>query len=133
VPPASIPLLGAAVLRHGTTSSDSLCEAYMGIEPHFNLWKYFFRVRLRMNSDTVKAVWGCIEIYVRTGPGIDPYFRLSVSNPSAGWRKEWFFLRNDARAPLPMVTGKHLTVQPSWGYGVTRKDTHKLQPVRDIL
>jgi hypothetical protein len=22
----------------------TLCEAYMGIEPHFNLWNYFFRV-----------------------------------------------------------------------------------------
>jgi hypothetical protein len=22
------------------------CEAYMGIEPHFNLWNYFFCARL---------------------------------------------------------------------------------------
>jgi hypothetical protein len=24
----------------------TLCEAYMGIEPHFDLWNYFFRARL---------------------------------------------------------------------------------------
>jgi hypothetical protein len=24
----------------------TLGEAYMGIEPHFNLWHYFFRARL---------------------------------------------------------------------------------------
>jgi hypothetical protein len=24
----------------------ALCEAYMGIEPHFNLWNYFFHVWL---------------------------------------------------------------------------------------
>jgi hypothetical protein len=24
----------------------ALCEAYMGIEPHFNLWNYFFRAQL---------------------------------------------------------------------------------------
>jgi hypothetical protein len=24
----------------------TLCEAYMGIEPHFNLWKYYFHARL---------------------------------------------------------------------------------------
>jgi hypothetical protein len=65
-----------------------LCEAYMGIEPHFNLWNYFFRVRLWPDSDAAAAVWGYIEIYVRTGPGVDPYFHLSVSNPSVGWRKE---------------------------------------------
>jgi hypothetical protein len=25
----------------------TLCEANMGIEPHFNLWNYFFRARLQ--------------------------------------------------------------------------------------
>jgi hypothetical protein len=24
----------------------TLCEAFMGIEPHFDLWNYFFRTRL---------------------------------------------------------------------------------------
>jgi hypothetical protein len=24
----------------------SLCEPYMGIEPHFNVWNYFFHARL---------------------------------------------------------------------------------------
>jgi hypothetical protein len=24
----------------------TLCEAYIGIEPHFNQWKYFFLTRL---------------------------------------------------------------------------------------
>jgi hypothetical protein len=24
----------------------TLCEAYIGIEPHFNLWRYFFQARL---------------------------------------------------------------------------------------
>jgi hypothetical protein len=37
----------------------TLCEAYMGIEPHFNLWSYFFRVRLWPDSDAEAAVWGC--------------------------------------------------------------------------
>jgi hypothetical protein len=24
----------------------TLCEAYMGIEPHFDLWNYFFHTQL---------------------------------------------------------------------------------------
>jgi hypothetical protein len=28
------------------TAFVTLCEAYMGIEPHFNLWNYFFRAQL---------------------------------------------------------------------------------------
>jgi hypothetical protein len=141
---ALIPSLIDAVLWFGAPSSESfgilhivafitLCEAYMGIEPHFNLWNYFFRVWLRSDSDTKVVVWGCADIYVSIGPRIDPYFRLSVSNPSVGWQKEWFFLRNVVSVPLHAVMGKRPTVQPSWEYGVAKKDTRKLQPMRDVL
>jgi hypothetical protein len=88
----------------------ALCEAYMGIEPHFNLWNYFFRVWLRPDSDVEAAVWGCRDLYVHTGQGIDPYFCLSVSNRLDGWRKEWFLLRNNAGALLPVVIGRRPTV-----------------------
>jgi hypothetical protein len=79
------------------------------------------------------AVWGCIEIYVRTELGIDPYFCLSVSNPLVGWQKEWFFLWNDAGAPFPVFTGKRPTVQPSWGYGAAKIDIRRLRPMRGVL
>jgi hypothetical protein len=52
-----ISLLFAAVLRLGIASLSplgilhmaalvTLCEAYIRIEPYFNLWNYFFRARL---------------------------------------------------------------------------------------
>jgi hypothetical protein len=34
----------------------TLCEAYMGIEPHFDLWNYFFHVQLRPGSDVEVVV-----------------------------------------------------------------------------
>jgi hypothetical protein len=54
------------------TAFVTMCESYMGIEPHFNLWNYIFHVWLQLDSDVATAVWGCAEIYVHTGPGIDP-------------------------------------------------------------
>ena len=27
-----------------------LCEGYLGIEPHFELWKYFFAIELQMKE-----------------------------------------------------------------------------------
>jgi hypothetical protein len=36
----------------------TLCEAYMGIEPHFDLWNYFFLTRLQLGSDAEVTVWG---------------------------------------------------------------------------
>jgi hypothetical protein len=36
----------------------TLCEAYMGIDPHFNQWNYFFRIWLWPDSGVEAAVWG---------------------------------------------------------------------------
>jgi hypothetical protein len=44
----------------------TLCEAYMGIEPHFDfdLWNYFFHALLRQGSDAEAAVWGqCAHLH----------------------------------------------------------------------
>jgi hypothetical protein len=42
----------------------TLCKAYMGIDPHFNLWNYFFRARLQQGSDTEMAALGSVDILV---------------------------------------------------------------------
>jgi hypothetical protein len=65
----------------------TLCEAYMGIEPHFNLLNYFFRARLRQGSDVEVAVLGIVDIYVQSGPEVDPYFLILMPDPLIGWRR----------------------------------------------
>jgi hypothetical protein len=42
----------------------TLCEGYMGIEPHFDLWNYFFRARLQQSSDTKAVVLGSMDIFI---------------------------------------------------------------------
>jgi hypothetical protein len=42
----------------------TLCEAYMGIEPHFNMWNYFFRFRLWHGLNVEVTVLGGVDIYV---------------------------------------------------------------------
>jgi hypothetical protein len=63
----------------------TLCEAYMGIESHFNMWNYFFRARLRQGSDAKMALLGSVDIYVRFEPEVDPYFLIPMPNPQFGW------------------------------------------------
>jgi hypothetical protein len=57
----------------------------MGIEPHFNLWNYFFRARLWLGSDAEAAVWGSVDIFVQFESGVDPYFRFLMSDSPTGW------------------------------------------------
>jgi hypothetical protein len=96
----------------------TLCEACMGIEPHFDLWKYFFRAWLQQGSDVEAEVLHSVEILVRSGPRVDPYFHLSLSDPPGRWWKVWFFFRNDTNAPLPMFMISHPVPQPKWAYRV---------------
>jgi hypothetical protein len=45
-----------------------LCEGYLGIEPHFELWMYFFAVSLQKKREKNKAKlsWpmGCASIHL---------------------------------------------------------------------
>jgi hypothetical protein len=72
------------------------------------------------------AALGSIDIFSRSGRGVDPYFHLPTFGPLDGWRKVWFFLRNDTNAPLPVFTGSRPVPQPNWGYGVAQRDLRKL-------
>jgi hypothetical protein len=64
------------------------------------------------------AVWGSVDIFVWSGSRVNPYFCFLMSDPSVGWQRVWFFLRNNADAPLPVFMGCDPIPQPKWGYGV---------------
>jgi len=45
----------------------TLCEGYLGIEPHFELWRYFFSISLhkkRDRSGDLSVPMGCIGIHL---------------------------------------------------------------------
>jgi hypothetical protein len=111
----------------------TLSKAYMGIEPHFKLWNYFFYVRLQHGLGMEVAALSNVDIFVWSRCGVDPYFHLPASGPLDGWQKAWFFLRNNIDALLPVFTGNHSIPKPNWGYGVPQKDLYRLQPLREVV
>jgi hypothetical protein len=44
------------------TAFVTLCEAYMGIHPHFNLWNHFFHIRLPQSSGVEVVGLGGMDI-----------------------------------------------------------------------
>jgi hypothetical protein len=108
----------------------TLCEAFIGIEPHFNIWSYFFWARLRHGSDTGAAALGNVDILVYSGPEVDPNFSILMSDPLVGWRRTWFLLRNGADTLFPVFMGGCPIPHPNWEYGVAQTDLHRLQLVR---
>jgi hypothetical protein len=90
----------------------TLCEAYMSIELHFNLWNYFFHAQLQQGLDVEAVALGIVEMLVQFEPGVDPHFHLPMSDPPVGWQRAWFFLRNNADALLLVFTDSQPVPQP---------------------
>jgi hypothetical protein len=74
-----------------------------------------------------------VDLFIRSGSRVDPYLHFLVSDPPVEWQKVWFFLRNDADAPLPLVTSSCLIPHSKWGHSVARGCIHSLQPLRDVV
>jgi hypothetical protein len=71
-------------------------------------------VELLLSCSGTKAVTlGSVDIFIRSGHGVDPYFHLLMFGPSDGWWKVWFFLRNNTYVLLPMFTGSRPVPQPN--------------------
>jgi hypothetical protein len=54
----------------------TLCEAYIGIEPPFNLWSHFFRAQLRHYMGAGVASLGSVDILVCYSPGAYSCFSI---------------------------------------------------------
>jgi hypothetical protein len=105
----------------------------MGINPQFDIWNHFFRIRLSSGSGVEAAVLDGVEVYVKSRHGVEPYFYLPMSDFSNGWQKVGFSLRNDAITALPAFTGNHPVPQPNWWYGVAKRDLCKLQYLCEVI
>jgi hypothetical protein len=64
------------------------------------------RVILAENPDSSMPAHmkGMKETYC-SGPTVDPNFSILMPEPSVGWWRAWFLLRNDANTLLPVFLG----------------------------
>ena len=108
----------------------------MGISPHFDLWRYLFTVNLlkrRARKQELHALVGCVGIHLRSNQaGAYPLMCLSTSNKR--WHSQWFYVKNDAAAPLPVFTGRYIfETSGSWGWGVMGKEKKHLNDLLATL
>ena len=78
-----------------------MCEGFLGIGPHFNLWWYFFAVTLlkkREKKQELSTPMGCIGIQLRNN-WVSEYPAMRMSTSNKGWHSHWFYIKNDAVTP----------------------------------
>ena len=98
----------------------AVCEGYLGIPAHWDLWRHLFRGELYTESVSagvrrhVRA--GGLTLRVRESRK-DLYIPCTMTMNNHDWDKAWFYLRNDD-GWLLAYTGKILTERlESWDMG----------------
>ncbi|KAK1683763.1 hypothetical protein QYE76_044611 [Lolium multiflorum] len=80
----------------------TVCEAFLGIDPHWGLWRKIFYVK-RHNDSNGPPVVGGVGFVVRKE--VD-YFDYPMKESVQGWRNKWFYLRD------PSVSGRCSNLPP---------------------
>jgi hypothetical protein len=89
-----------------------LCEAFLGILPHFGLWKYLYHCQPGMAGGQHQLVGGA-SLEMRRGRKTD-YLDIPLKDSIKGWRLEWFIVENHGNS-LPPRSGRQPDVRtPSW-------------------
>jgi hypothetical protein len=115
----------------------AVCEGYLGIDPHWDLWTHLFSAELfasPMGERRVRAAvraGGCIlQLRQARAP---QYIPTILASSNKGWQRWWFYLRNDD-GRLPSFTQRVVTVAAdAWRYGTPHDRQKNLQPLLKAL
>ncbi|KAK1618324.1 hypothetical protein QYE76_023841 [Lolium multiflorum] len=69
----------------------TLCEAFLGVQPNWALWKCIFFCRLNGSPNVAYNIGGVV-IYIR--PDVE-YFDVKFPDSVQGWRKKWLYIREE--------------------------------------
>ena len=100
----------------------AVCEGYLGIDVHWDLWIHLFRGELFVenarNQPRRFARAGGLMLHVRPNRR-NLYITSKTTTNNSGWSRGWFYLRNFSGA-LPAFTNKVLRERPAkWDWGVS--------------
>jgi hypothetical protein len=108
-----------------------LCECWLGIEPHFNLFRYLFCLRKRTGKGS-RVVGGCY-LKLRDGRATD-YIGMPLTSNPGPWMRRWFYIRQDAAAWIPSDPGHVPEPLDSWSsQPLSRGDLDQVNELIELL
>jgi hypothetical protein len=115
----------------------AVCEGYLGIDPHWDLWTHLFSAELfalptgERRVRTVVRAGGCI-LQLRQSR-VPQYIPAILVSSNKGWQRRWFYLRNDD-GRLPSFSQRVVTAAAdNWRYGTPHDRQKNLQPLLKAL
>jgi hypothetical protein len=109
----------------------TLCESFLGIEPHWILWKYLFRLRPSVSLSKKPELGGAV-VSVRAEAH---YLEFNMASSVQGWRKKWFYIKDQKNSPFdqygiaPFDANKDLKKLSSWDSPPTEAEMEDIKPL----
>jgi hypothetical protein len=87
------------------------CKAFLGIKPHWVLFRKFFRVKPQPSANDTRVVGGA-EIKMREDAA-EQYLAYKLMDSNQDWKSKWFYITNH-HPKLLKPSGKKPKHQPWW-------------------
>jgi hypothetical protein len=109
----------------------TLCESFLGIEPHWILWKFLFRLRPSVVLSKKPELGGAV---VSTRTEVH-YLEFSMAASVQGWKKKWFYIKDqknsssDQYGIAPFDANQDLKKLSSWDSPPTEAEMEDIKPL----
>jgi hypothetical protein len=109
----------------------TLCESFLGIEPHFLLWRSLFRLRSSVSLSNKPKLGGAVISVCAEAQ----YLEFSMSASVQGWRTKWFYIKDckassdDQYGLAPFDASKELKKLTSWDSPPTDAEMEEIAPL----
>jgi hypothetical protein len=109
----------------------TLCESFLGIEPHWILWKFLFCLRPSVSLSKKPELGGAIvSVHAEAH-----YLEFNMAALVKGWRKKWFYIKDQKNSSSdhydisPFDANKDLTKLSSWDSPPTEAEMEDIKPL----
>jgi hypothetical protein len=109
----------------------TLCESFLGIEPHFLIWRSLFRLRPSVSLSKKPELGGaCISVNAES-----QYLEFSMAASVQGWRTKWFYIKDrkisasDKYDIAPFDASQELKKLASWDSPPTEAEMEEIKPL----
>ena len=105
------------------------CEVYLGILPHFNLFRHFFWLKKKGGGNS-KVVGG---VYLSLHDGmVSEYIPMPLNTSLKGWNARWFYMKqtdSTVRCDVNQISEN----QRSWSEKPTSADMELVKELLELM
>jgi hypothetical protein len=106
------------------------CEAFLGIEPHWDLFCFLFHLKPQPTSKNLSVVGGA-GIQLRQQAG-DKYLTYKFPSNLPGWKNHWFYIENHA-PHLPTKSNRPPVVRSEWNLEPSGGEMDQVKELLDVI